>query len=70
MVGVCGTPGTGKKTVAPLVAELMGLPAPISVNSLAPKGEAEVDTGPPAAQAPQRSTRPAPSSSGTSSPTS
>ncbi|MDA4116275.1 MAG: AAA family ATPase [Thaumarchaeota archaeon] len=44
MIGVCGTPGTGKKTVSPVVAKLMGLPAPISINSLAPKGESEVDT--------------------------
>jgi adenylate kinase len=44
MVGVCGTPGTGKKTVSPIVATLMGLPAPIPINSLARKGEAEVDT--------------------------
>jgi len=44
MVGVCGTPGTGKKTVSPIVAKLMGLPAPIPINSLAPKGGAEVDT--------------------------
>jgi len=44
MIGVCGTPGTGKKTVSPIVAKLMGLPAPISMNSLAPKGESEVDT--------------------------
>jgi len=44
MVGISGTPGTGKKTVAPLVAKAMGLPAPISINSLAPKGEADVDT--------------------------
>jgi adenylate kinase len=44
MVGVCGTPGTGKKTVSPIVARLMGLPPAIPVNSLAPKGEVEVDT--------------------------
>lgn len=44
MVGICGTPGTGKKTAAPLVAHLLGLRA-ISLNSLAPKGETEVDTG-------------------------
>jgi len=44
MVGVCGTPGTGKKTVSPIVARLMGLPPPIPINSLAPKGEVEVDT--------------------------
>lgn len=44
MIGVCGTPGTGKKTVSPIVAKLMGLTAPISINSLAPRGEAEVDT--------------------------
>jgi adenylate kinase len=43
MVGISGTPGTGKKTVAPLVAKAMGLPAPISINSLS-KGEADVDT--------------------------
>ncbi len=42
-VGICGTPGTGKKTIAPLVAGLMNLPA-ISINSLVPKGESEVDT--------------------------
>jgi adenylate kinase len=44
MVGVCGTPGTGKKTVSPMVAKMMGLPAPISINSLAPRGVHEVDT--------------------------
>jgi adenylate kinase len=44
MVGVCGTPGTGKKTVSPMVAKLMGLPAPIPINSLAPEGVVEVDT--------------------------
>jgi adenylate kinase len=44
IVGVCGTPGTGKKTVSPIVARLMGLPAPIPINSLAPKGEVEVRT--------------------------
>jgi broad-specificity NMP kinase len=44
MIGVCGTPGTGKKTVSPMVARLMGLPAPIPINSLARKGEVEVDT--------------------------
>jgi len=43
MVGISGTPGTGKKTVSPIVAELMGLPAPISINSLARKGEVEAD---------------------------
>ncbi len=43
VVGICGTPGTGKKTVSPLVARLLGLPA-ISINSLAPNGEPEVDT--------------------------
>jgi adenylate kinase len=42
IVGISGTPGTGKKTVAPTVAALMGLPA-ISVNSLVPMGEVEVD---------------------------
>jgi len=44
MVGVCGTPGTGKKTVSPMVAKLMKLPSPIAINSLAPKGAVEVDT--------------------------
>ena len=44
MVGICGTPGTGKKSVSPIVGRLMGLPAPIPINSLAPEGEAEVDT--------------------------
>jgi len=43
IVGVCGTPGTGKKTVSPIVARLMGLPPPIFINSLARKGEVEVD---------------------------
>ncbi len=43
VVGICGTPGTGKKTVAPLVADLLGLPPAVSLNSLAPKGVAEVD---------------------------
>ena len=37
IVGISGTPGTGKKTVAPIVASLMGLPAAISLNSLAPR---------------------------------
>jgi adenylate kinase len=45
IVGVSGTPGTGKKTVSPIVARLMRLPPPVSINSLALKeGEAEVDT--------------------------
>jgi adenylate kinase len=43
IIGICGTPGTGKKTVAPIVASLVGLPAPLSINSLARKGAAEVD---------------------------
>jgi adenylate kinase len=43
MVGISGTPGTGKKTVAPIVARILGLPTPIAVNSLA-KGEGDVDT--------------------------
>lgn len=44
MIGICGTPGTGKKTVAPLVAALLGLPAPTAISSLARKGEVDVDT--------------------------
>ena len=43
MVGISGTPGTGKKTVAPIVAKVMGLPPPIPVNMLA-KVEGDVDT--------------------------
>jgi adenylate kinase len=45
IVGISGTPGTGKKTLAPLVAGLLGLPPAVSVNSFARKGEVEVDTG-------------------------
>jgi adenylate kinase len=44
IVGICGTPGTGKKTIAPKVATLLGFPAAISINSLAPKGAVHVDT--------------------------
>lgn len=44
IVGICGTPGTGKKTVAPVVASLLGLPLPVSLSSLVRKGEEEVDT--------------------------
>jgi adenylate kinase len=44
IVGICGTPGTGKKTVAPLVAGLLVLPLPLPLNSLAAEGEVEVDT--------------------------
>jgi adenylate kinase len=43
IVGICGTPGTGKKTVAPKVAELLGFPGALSINSLAPKGALDVD---------------------------
>jgi adenylate kinase len=43
MVAISGTPGTGKKTVAPIVAKMMGLPPPIPVNLLA-KVEGDVDT--------------------------
>lgn len=43
IVGICGTPGTGKKTVAPKVSELLGLAGAISINSLAPQGSSEVD---------------------------
>ncbi len=43
IVGLCGTPGTGKKTVAPMVASLLGLPGAVSINSLAAKGASEVD---------------------------
>ncbi len=34
VVGVCGTPGTGKKTVSPLLASILGVEA-ISINDLA-----------------------------------
>ncbi|HUH99968.1 MAG TPA: adenylate kinase family protein [Nitrososphaerales archaeon] len=43
IVGVCGTPGTGKKTLAPKVAKLLHLPS-MSLTSFAPKGVSEVDT--------------------------
>jgi adenylate kinase len=43
IIGICGTPGTGKKTVAPIVASLVGLPVPLSIGSLARRGEVEVD---------------------------
>ena len=43
IVGVCGTPGTGKKTIAPKVAELLRLPGALSINSLAAKGAVDVD---------------------------
>jgi adenylate kinase len=43
IVGICGTPGTGKKTVAPMVATLLGLAPATSLNSLAPRGVVEVD---------------------------
>ncbi len=45
IIGISGTPGTGKKTVAPLVASLVGLPEPLSIGSLARKGQVEVDPG-------------------------
>jgi broad-specificity NMP kinase len=44
IVGICGTPGTGKKTIAPKVATLLGFPAAISINSFAPKAAVDVDT--------------------------
>jgi len=44
IVGICGTPGTGKKTIAPKVATLLGSPEAISINSLAPKAAFAVDT--------------------------
>jgi adenylate kinase len=43
IIGICGTPGTGKKTVAPKVGELLGLPGALAINSLAPKGAREVE---------------------------
>jgi adenylate kinase len=43
IVGICGTPGTGKKTVAPKVATLLGFHRAIPINSLAPKGALDVD---------------------------
>lgn len=43
-VGISGTPGTGKKTIAPLLGELLGIPAK-SLNSFAPPGDEEVDPG-------------------------
>ena len=47
-MGVCGTPGTGKKSIAPLVAASLGVPS-VAINSLVPgaegrrKREVEVD---------------------------
>jgi adenylate kinase len=43
IIGIAGTPGTGKKTVAPIVASMIGLPAPLPLASLARWGEVEVD---------------------------
>jgi adenylate kinase len=43
IIGISGTPGTGKKTVAPLVASLIGLPAPLPIGALARNDEVEVD---------------------------
>ena len=39
IIGITGTPGTGKKTVAPMVAALLGLPPPIALNSLSTEPE-------------------------------
>ncbi len=44
IVGICGTPGTGKKTLAPLVAALLGPPGAVPISSFARKGEVDVDT--------------------------
>jgi adenylate kinase len=46
IVGICGTPGTGKKTVAPIVAGLLGRPPAVSIVSFARKGEVDVETEP------------------------
>jgi adenylate kinase len=43
IIGMCGTPGTGKKTIAPKVAALVGFQA-VPINSLAPKAASDVDT--------------------------
>ena len=43
IVGICGTPGTGKKTIAPKVATVLGFPGALSINSLAAKGALDVD---------------------------
>ena len=49
MIGITGTPGTGKKTIAPRVAAILGVPA-VSLGTIAagiaePRGtELEVDT--------------------------
>ncbi|HVB95939.1 MAG TPA: AAA family ATPase [Nitrososphaerales archaeon] len=44
IIGISGTPGTGKKTVAPIVAGLLGLPRAVPIVSFAPKGKVDVDT--------------------------
>jgi adenylate kinase len=47
IIGITGTPGTGKKSIAPLVASRLKLPC-VSINDLAQRywgpGQAEVDT--------------------------
>jgi adenylate kinase len=44
IIGICGTPGTGKKTVAPIVSKLVGLPPPVSIASFVRRGESSIDT--------------------------
>jgi adenylate kinase len=37
IIGICGTPGTGKKTVAPLVAKILDVPTVLAISSFANK---------------------------------
>jgi adenylate kinase len=44
IIGITGTPGTGKKTIAPLVASMLGLAPPLSLSSLTATEEVEPRT--------------------------
>jgi adenylate kinase len=44
IIGVCGTPGTGKKTIAPLLARLLAVPNALAINSLTEGGDTAAET--------------------------